>query len=72
MEANMNEKPKGKNASPDYAAYNVVKLGERTIWNRIGSAWNHGDGEGFTLRLSAAPVDGQVVIRKPLPKRSVA
>lgn len=32
-------------------------------WMRIGSAWPNKDGKGFTVQLSALPVNGTVVLR---------
>ena len=47
----------------DYIAYTVEKRGkrnaEKTYWTRIGVGWYHDDGEGFTAKLSALPLDGR-------------
>lgn len=43
---------------------------ERTHWLAIGQAFGHKDGEGFDIVLQALPVDGRVVLRKPLPKET--
>ena len=48
---------------PDYHAYNVYTAGQRRRWVRIGAAWNHADGDGLTLRITAFPIDGTVVLR---------
>ena len=41
---------------------------ERQEWTRIGRAFQHKDSEGYDIVLQALPVDGRVVLRKPLPK----
>ena len=48
---------------PDFHAFNVIEAGEHRRWIRVGAAWNHADGEGLTVRLTAIPVDGTIVIR---------
>jgi len=42
------------------------------IWTRIGAAWPHGDGRGFSLVLNyiPTPFDGRLVMREPLPAGS--
>ncbi|MDI4665396.1 hypothetical protein K9U40_13810 [Xanthobacter autotrophicus] len=49
---------------PSHIAYQV-REGEdqKAYFNRIGAAWTHKDGEGFTLQLDSLPVDGRVTIR---------
>ena len=37
--------------------------GKKAIWTRIGSAWAHGNGEGFNIQLDANPVDGKLTLR---------
>lgn len=52
--------------APPLAAYHVSaprKGDEKGFWTRIGAAWPHQDGEGFTLRLDLYPIDGRIVIR---------
>jgi hypothetical protein len=37
--------------SPSHAAYQVRnREGKKSIWTRIGTAWAHADGKGFTSR----------------------
>jgi len=39
------------------------------IWNKVGAAWPHKDGDGFNMRLEFLPLAGQeLVIRKWKPK----
>jgi hypothetical protein len=34
--------------------------------------WYHRNGEGFTAKLSALPLTGEIVFRKPLPDDQAA
>lgn len=36
-----------------------------TFWTRIGSAWPHQHGEGFSIELNALPVQGRIVLKPP-------
>ena len=51
----------------DYIAYTVEKNGRKSYWTRIGVGWFHKNGEGFTVKLSALPLNGEIVFRKPRP-----
>lgn len=53
---------------PSHAVYLVEGEGETAFWTKIGGAWAHEDGEGFNLQLSALPVSGRLVVRKPKPQ----
>ena len=48
------------------AAYHVRdgKDDAKSFWTRIGSAWAHQDGDGFTVRLDCIPANGRIVIRQ--------
>lgn len=50
-----------KGMRPTHGAYIVrnSKDGSRSFWDRIGSAWLHRDGHGFSLDLDAYPAKGQ-------------
>lgn len=48
--------------SPAFIAYAVKGDGDKAIWNRIGAAWHHRDGQGLSITLSATPVGGSVVL----------
>ena len=41
--------------------------GDNAYWTKVGSAWSHQDGEGFNIALSAMPLSGRLVVRKPKP-----
>ncbi|MEO1965533.1 hypothetical protein [Hyphomonas sp.] len=54
-----------KSKTPTHTAFVVRKVGEKSYWDRIGSAWENADGQGFTIRLNAIPLTGEIVLRKP-------
>ena len=41
---------------------------DRSSWTRVGVAFPHDDGKGFSVQLKALPVDGKLVIRLHVPK----
>jgi hypothetical protein len=52
--------------APSHAAYSVRDgKGEKAFWTRIGSAWQHADGNGFTVQIDAIPLDGRITLRVP-------
>jgi hypothetical protein len=53
--------------APAFIAYHVAERGkDKSFWTRIGAAWTHEDGKGFTLNLDLVPVNGdRVVLRVP-------
>ncbi len=54
------------NQQPSYRAYTVIKReGQNDFWVPIGAAFQHQDGDGFTVMLQALPLDGRVVLRLP-------
>lgn len=50
---------------PSHAVYVVEGEGRDAFWTKVGSAWQHDDGEGFNLSLTALPLSGRLVVRKP-------
>lgn len=58
--------------TPAYVAYFVPDR-DNPFWTRIGAAWKHKDGDGFTLQLDLMPAStGRIVLRtseaKPEPE----
>ena len=58
---------------PTHYLYNVIDQGndvddeKRGIWTRIGAAWPHGDGKGFSITLDIPMVvsrDTRLVLRE--------
>lgn len=52
-------------SKPDFDAYVVEGDGENAFWTKVGGAWQHKDGKGFNLVLTALPVNGRLVMREP-------
>lgn len=54
---------------PTHVAYHV-KAGKdgKALWQRIGAAWLHKDGQGLSLQLDSLPVDGRIELRPNKPK----
>ena len=57
---------------PTYIAYHVTATpagehGEQlSVWSRVGAAWLHIDGKGFTVVLDVVPLNGRFILREPL------
>ncbi len=41
---------------------------KRDFWTKIGAAWPHSDGKGFSLNLDALPMNDRLVLREPEEK----
>ena len=58
---------------PTHSAYQVREYEadgqKKSYWTKIGSVWEHKDGAGYNVRLTAFPVDGNLVIR-PVKERN--
>lgn len=54
--------------SPAYMLWSVEGDGKDARWTRIGAAWPHQDGKGFSLRCNAIPLQGRLVARAHTPK----
>jgi hypothetical protein len=55
--------------TPAFQAWHVTKKGDDSFWTKVGAAWPHRDGKGLSLILSVMPMNGQIVLRHPLPKQ---
>lgn len=61
-----------KSTKPAFIAYQVRNSkGEQGegFWNRVGAAFPHADGKGYTVLLDAIPLDGKVALRVPSEKK---
>lgn len=57
------KKSSEKSNAPALIAYHVPDR-ENASWTRIGAAWRHEDGKGFTLQLDLLPAaSGKVILR---------
>lgn len=51
-------------AKPSHIAYHVRENENgKAFFNRVGSAFAHKDGKGFSVLLDSTPVDGTVTLR---------
>jgi hypothetical protein len=55
--------------TPAFQAWHVTNKGDDSFWTKVGAAWRHRDGKGLSLILSVIPMNGQIVLRQPLPKQ---
>ena len=55
---------------PTHYAYHVtdrVQDGNEEkggFWTKIGAAWPHNDGKGFTVSIETLPLNGRIVLRE--------
>ena len=57
--------PQEPNA-PDYLAWHVTQKAEKSFWTKVGAAWKHKDGRGYSLQLETCPINGRIDLRLPL------
>lgn len=63
MTTNSNSEARTSKA-PSHVAYQVRdREGKKGFWTRIGSAWQHADGAGFSIQLDVVPLDGRITLR---------
>lgn len=48
---------------PSHGVFMVEGEGKEAFWTKIGAAWAHKDGEGFSLQLTAMPLNGRLSLR---------
>jgi len=48
-----------------YAVKDAVGADRKAAWTRIGAAWAHDKGPGYSIRLDALPVNGRIVLIEP-------
>lgn len=58
-----------------FYAYTVVDFEQkgkrRSKWLKVGTAFEHKDGEGLDILFDAFPVNGRVSLRKPKSKEAL-
>ncbi|MBL4617740.1 MAG: hypothetical protein JKY46_08585 [Robiginitomaculum sp.] len=60
------EQSKSEPSRPSHIAYTVRQGNEgQSYFNRVGSAFEHKDKQGFNLQLDSLPVDGRITLRTP-------
>ena len=62
---------KSNNKKPSHFVYTVREGNENNsdFWTKIGAAFSHNDGKGFSVIMDALPLDGKITIRKAEPKK---
>ncbi len=58
-----NTEKETKASAPTHIAYQVREGSEKSYWTRIGAAWRHKDGKGFSVQLDCVPLDGRISLR---------
>lgn len=58
--------------APSFIAWNVLSKDDKAFWQKVGACWPHKDEKGLTLQLDVMPLDGRIVLRKPLPTEQAA
>ena len=38
---------------------------QKAVWTKVGAAWPHEKGKGFTIELEAFPTNGRLVLTEP-------
>ncbi|WP_197032940.1 hypothetical protein, partial [Shinella sp. DD12] len=48
---------------PTYGVYQVEegKNDRKGFWTKVGAAWPHEKGDGFSIKLTCLPLDGRLV-----------
>ena len=67
-----NEKSETTTSSktPSHIAYHVRdREGQKGFFTRIGVAWVHKDGKGFSLQVDVVPLDGRITLRVASEKK---
>ena len=50
--------------SPSHIVYQVRdREGGKGFFTRIGAAWPHEDGKGFSVQIESVPLDGRLTLR---------
>ncbi len=50
---------------PTHSVFSVEGEGDSAFWTKIGAAWAHEDGKGFSITLSCLPLNGRLTLREP-------
>jgi len=52
--------------APDFLAWHITQKAEKSFWNKVGAAWKHRDGNGYTIQLDVVPINGRIVLRQTI------
>jgi hypothetical protein len=66
-----NEKTESTSSkAPTHVAYQVrEREGQKGFFTRIGAAWPHKDGNGFSIQIESVPLDGRITLRVATEKK---
>lgn len=53
-------------SAPDFLAWHVTNRGTKSFWKKVGAAWKHRDGQGYTIQVEVVPINGRIVLRQPI------
>lgn len=56
---------KTSKSKPSHVLYCVQGKDDKSHWTRVGVAWPHKDGNGFSLTLDCIPLSGRIQMRLP-------
>ena len=52
-----------KNTRPTHRVFVVMKRPDRkAFWSEIGAGWQHASGKGLSIKLTSAPLNGELVL----------
>jgi len=57
-----------KSSKPTFYAYHVRDVEDKGYFTRIGAAFPHKDGKGFSILIDTLPRDGRITLRVPMEK----
>jgi len=70
MSDNTNANERTGSKTPSHVVYHIrEREGDKGFWTRIGSAWAHADGKGFSIQLECVPHDFRLTLRVPSEKK---
>lgn len=68
--SNSNQTEAAASKSPSHIVYQVRdREGAKGFFTRIGAAWPHKDGKGFSVQIDAVPLDGRITLRVATEKK---
>jgi hypothetical protein len=62
METVLQDTVAKKPALISYTVKEPAMAERKAIWTRIGAAWAHKKGAGYSIRLDVLPIDGMIVL----------
>ncbi len=65
----MSDNNNANSKAPSHYVYHVRDGKEKGYFTRIGAAWPHKDGNGFTIQVDLVPLDGRLSLRVASEKK---